>query len=222
MNPLLVLYHGSERIIDHPSLEAAKKNNDYGPGFYMTEDIELAKEWACKNHNQGIVNEYLLDTTGLKVLDLSSRKYTPLHWLALLLNNRIFRLDNDVAVSIKKLILKQYLIDISQYDMIIGYRADDCYFDYAQSFLSNSITYDMLVKAIKLGNLGLQTVIVSSKAFKRLHNINIHYVNEKIYYPKFINRDLKARQDYRRLKSNIYDGQFASDMIKKGVINESI
>ena len=46
----LIIYHGSENIIEKPYYHGGKKENDYGYGFYCTENIELAKEWACSNN----------------------------------------------------------------------------------------------------------------------------------------------------------------------------
>ena len=47
---IIKLYHGSENIIDVPTYGKGARHNDYGKGFYCTEDIELAKEWACAKH----------------------------------------------------------------------------------------------------------------------------------------------------------------------------
>ena len=43
----MILFHGSPVIVKEPSLEKGKPYNDYGRGFYCTEHVELAKEWAC-------------------------------------------------------------------------------------------------------------------------------------------------------------------------------
>ena len=43
------LYHGSSKIIEKPLFGYGKPYNDYGLGFYCTEHVELAKEWACKD-----------------------------------------------------------------------------------------------------------------------------------------------------------------------------
>ena len=64
------IYHGSEDIIIKPKYESGKPNNDFGRGFYCTQDIERAKEWACKNNKNGIVNEY----------DKAIRKYPNVLW----------------------------------------------------------------------------------------------------------------------------------------------
>lgn len=42
-----ILYHGSEYLIENPQFGKGSLHNDYGRGFYCTENIELAKEWAC-------------------------------------------------------------------------------------------------------------------------------------------------------------------------------
>ena len=46
----LILLHGSDHKIEKPEYSLGKLTNDYGKGFYCTEDLEMAKEWACKGH----------------------------------------------------------------------------------------------------------------------------------------------------------------------------
>ncbi|MFQ7291926.1 MAG: DUF3990 domain-containing protein [Monoglobales bacterium] len=86
-----VLYHGSSMIIRTPFYGKGKRYNDYGCGFYCTEHMELAKEWACTVNDIGYVNQYEIETDGLNVLNLFSREYTILHWLALLTEHRRMR-----------------------------------------------------------------------------------------------------------------------------------
>ena len=49
----LIIYHGSENIIEVPGYGKGKPYNDYGLGFYCTEYIDLAKEWACDDKHGG-------------------------------------------------------------------------------------------------------------------------------------------------------------------------
>lgn len=72
----MTLYHGSERIIETPQFGAGNPRNDYGVGFYCTQHLELAKEWACQKNMDGFANEYELDLLGLSVLDVSGAEYT--------------------------------------------------------------------------------------------------------------------------------------------------
>ena len=71
----LMIYHGSTEIIEKPQFGKGKTYNDYGRGFYCTENIELAKEWACTEDVDGFVNKYEIDLSNLKVLNLSSDEY---------------------------------------------------------------------------------------------------------------------------------------------------
>ena len=169
MDNKIIIYHGSINIIDKPIYGLGKTYNDYGLGFYTTEDKELAKEWAVDYKNSGYANIYELDLKGLKVLDLS--KLDSLSWISILLKNRFFELKNDVAKIGKDYLLKNYLIDYEKYDVIIGYRADDSYFTYAEDFLNNTIPVRTLNEALILGNLGLQIVLKSKKAFNQIKYI---------------------------------------------------
>lgn len=76
------LWHGSQKIIETPQLGLGKIHNDYGQGFYCTESLDLAREWACSRDADGFVNRYELDIADLKVLDLLSPQYCVLHWIA--------------------------------------------------------------------------------------------------------------------------------------------
>ena len=93
----LIIYHGSVSIIEHPEYGKGKPYNDYGLGFYCTESLDLAKEWAVDKDRNGYANKYALDMTDLKLLDLSEKSFTVLHWITLLLQNRVFTLKSDIA-----------------------------------------------------------------------------------------------------------------------------
>ena len=218
----LTLYHGSENIIDKPSLDKGKANNDYGRGFYCCKDNELAKEWACKKGNDGYVNKYELELKGLKVLDLQEEKYNVLHWIALLLENRKLTISSSIADIASYYLHMNYLIDVSKYDVIIGYRADDSYFAYAEAFISNSLPLNSLKKSLMLGNLGIQVVLVSNKAFDNLEYINSELVDKDIYFSRFYNRDKKARKIYKNEIKNVtslINDTFIMDIIRNGGLN---
>lgn len=70
------LYHGTADEIVKPAYGKGDDKHDYGKGFYLTENIDLAKEWAvCKpNTLNGFVHQYELDTDGLKILDFQKKR----------------------------------------------------------------------------------------------------------------------------------------------------
>ena len=90
-NQYLQLFHGSARIVENPLYGGGKPYNDYGPGFYCTENEDMAREWSVDAGRDGFVNRYELDTAGLDILHLSGGSFTILHWLAILLENRRFQ-----------------------------------------------------------------------------------------------------------------------------------
>ena len=116
----MTLYHGSENIIEAPEFGKGARNNDYGKGFYCTENIELAREWACAKNKSGYVNVYEFDLTGLKVLNLNDGQYHILNWLAILADNRTYWQRGSIAEEAKEYIKTHFLLDVSPYDVIIG------------------------------------------------------------------------------------------------------
>lgn len=197
----MILYHGSEKIIENPVYGKGNLRNDYGRGFYCTESEELAKEWACFNNRNGFANKYEFNIEGLKVLYLNSDEYTLLNWLAVLTKNRTYWENSTVSQMAKKYIAEHFMIDISKYDVVIGYRADDSYFSFAQDFVAGAISYRQLGEAMRLGQLGEQIVLVSKKAFERIKYISSNSADAAIYYRKKKERDRAARKAYRSAKN---------------------
>lgn len=211
------LYHGSEHIIEQPIYGEGKLTNDYGLGFYCTENIELAKEWACVNsESSGYVNKYEIDLAPLKILDLTSDEYSILNWMAILVKNRTFDTSSTIASMAKDFLIQKYYIDVQNYDIIIGYRADDSYFKFAKDFLNNTITMEKLSQAMTLGELGKQVVLISRLAFDCIVYTGYEDVDNKIYYSKRMIRDRRARSDYANSTNDSLSGTFMSDIIRNG------
>ncbi len=213
------LYHGSQKIIKEPMYGHRKAYNDYGRGFYCTEHIELAKEWACTESSSGYVNEYQLDLAGLRILDLSSPMYNILHWLALLVEYRGIHWSTPVMRRGAEWLKEHYLLDLSRYDIVIGYRADDSYFSFARAFLNNQISYKQLSHAMKLGKMGEQIVLKSEKAFAALRFWDYELADNTTYYLKRRTRDEQARQAFlQMLEEEDMDGLFMRDIIREEVM----
>lgn len=197
---LVTLYHGSNHIIKKPLYNFGKKDNDFGVGFYCTQEIELGKEWACQNKGLGIVNKYTLDMSKLNTLYLNTNNYSILHWLSMLVQNReVDDIENIEALNFLK---KNFTIKIEDYDLIIGYRADDSYFTFARDFINDAITLQTLYRAMTLGKLGLQYVLKSKKAFDTIVFNEAIEVSPEMYYSKYKERDTLARDNYRKLKQS--------------------
>ena len=220
----MILYHGSENIIEHPTYGLGKKNNDYGRGFYCTENEELAKEWACSHNKDGFANKYVFDLEGLNILYLNSSQYNILNWLAILAKNRTYWENSTISELAKRYLAENFLIDTSPYDVIVGYRADDSYFSFAQDFVSGTISYKQLAEAMRLDKLGEQIVLVSEKAFENIKFVSYSTASASVYYVKKKERDVAARREYRMTKRATLsaDELFIIDIIREEMKQDDV
>jgi len=215
---ILTLYHGSPSIIEHPAYSKGKAYNDYGQGFYCTEHIELAKEWACAEGVDGYANHYEMETDGLRILNLSSDEYNILNWLAILMLHRKARIATPVARSGREYLLQNFLPEFESYDAIIGYRADDSYFSFARAFVANTISLKQLSYAMRLGKLGEQFVLKSEKAFEAIRFVDYTRADNSVYYARRKVRDDEARAAFEKeLEKEDLDGIFMRDIIREGM-----
>lgn len=219
MEKQIKIYHGSEKNIIKPIFGEGKKNNDFGLGFYCTKDINLAKEWAVSSLKDGFANKYILNIEYLKILNLNSSEYTILNWIAILVEHRLFSLKSPVAQRAKKYLIDNFGINVNAYDVIIGYRADDSYFDYAESFLNNSITVEQLAKAMKLGKLGEQIVIKSQYAFSCLTYDGFEIAKKEEFYEYRKVRNDNANKMYLNILEDESDGLYIRDIIRLEIKN---
>lgn len=153
-------------------------------------------EWACRTESDGIANRYELDMDGLAVLDLESGEFSILNWLAILANNREFNVSTPLAREGLRYLLDNCLIDISPYDVIRGYRADDSYFSFARQFVNGMISLRQLQLIMRLGDLGIQYALMSERAFSAIRFCEWKQALGSEYYPKRFKREQSARRKY--------------------------
>ncbi len=196
----IILYHGTPNKVVSPVLGGGDDKHDYGRGFYLTENIDLAKEWAvCRpNEENGWVHKYELDTDGLKILDF--QKYEVMSWLAELMKHR----DADDSKRYRMLAVKfieKYGINTDSYDVIKGWRADASYFYIAKEFVRDNIDVDILETLLSLGGLGIQYCIKTEKAYSQLYELGgeLMAVDYKEFNNKYNQRDIEARNNMRDL-----------------------
>lgn len=201
------IYHGSPVIIRKPIFGYGKTANDYGLGFYCTEIEEMAKEWSTGEDHDGFANHYLIETKGLKVLNLNTPEVTILHWLAVLLRNRIFPLTSQLAQDAKAYLSSAFALDYDGYDVMYGYRADDSYFSFAQDFLNGTISLEKLNEAMRLGRYGMQYVLKSERAFGRVKFVGAVPASRNPWYTRKLARDESANREYFDSRKKRQPGQ---------------
>ena len=220
MDKIITLFHGSKKIVEAPTFGEGKKTNDFGLGFYCTETEELAKEWAVSSLQDGFSNRYTLNTEYMNILNLNSPEYTILNWIAVLVEHRIFSIKTPVARRAKRYLIDNFGINVNAYDLITGYRADDSYFDYAESFLNNGISVEQLAKAMRLGKLGEQIVLKSQFAFSRIKFEGFDVAEKEEFYVLRKSRDDEANQLYLEMLEEDNDGLYIQDIIRGGITND--
>ena len=197
---IITLYHGSPNKVVVPKYGFGESKHDYGKGFYLTENIELAKEWAvCRpDETNGWVHKYELRTTDLKILDF--QEYNVLSWLAELMKHRDASDSRRYKVLSTKFI-DQYGIDTSEYDVIKGWRANASYFYIAKEFVRDNIDIEILEELLSLGGLGIQYCIKTELAYSKLVEVEneLLQVNYDEFNEKYNERDINARKKMRDL-----------------------
>ncbi|MCD8123978.1 MAG: DUF3990 domain-containing protein [Lachnospiraceae bacterium] len=220
MEKNLIIYHGSQQIVEVPEFGVGKKYNDYGPGFYCTENSELAREWACPVRNDGYANQYRLHLDGMNVMHLTRGEFNILNWLAILLENRRFDISSPVGKNARDFILSRFMPDTANVDVMVGYRADDSYFSFAEDFVNNTISLRDLNLAMKLGTLGEQVVLLSERSFGQIEFIGYEVADYREYYYKRARRDQMARASYASRKKNLQ--QLMNDIFVLDIMREDM
>ena len=216
----LIIYHGSQQIVEVPKFGAGKEYNDYGQGFYCTESIELAKEWACPVKNDGYSNKYIMHFDGLNTMHLTQGGFNILNWLAILLAHRKFDITSPVGNQARTFILDRFLPNTDGVDVMIGYRADDSYFSFAEDFVNNTISLRDLNLAMRLGTLGEQVVLLSKRSFGQIEFVEHEVADYRKYYYKRAERDQNARVAYKNHKKNLQ--QLMHDVFVLDIIREDM
>ena len=220
MDKIITLFHGSEKVVEEPTFGLGKKTNDFGLGFYCTETEGLAKEWAVSSLRDGFCNHYTLDTEYMNILNLNSPDYSILNWIAVLIEHRVFAIKTPIAQRAKRYLIDNFGINVNAYDLITGYRADDSYFDYAETFLNNGISVEQLARAMKLGKLGEQIVLKSKFAFSRIQFKGFDVAEKEEFYVLRKARDDEANRLYLDMLEEENDGLYIQDIIRGGITND--
>ena len=206
----ITLYHGSDKILKTPRFGKGEINNDYGQGFYCTKKKELAGEWAVLwTEQDGYINEYSFDYTGLKVLFLNQMPIE--NWIAVLIANRKGEYKKEYKNRMD-LFLNKFNIDAALYDVIEGWRADDSFFTYIRDFFAVALSLEKLKEAMSFGDLGNQICLKSKEAFKHINFAAHHPAPASTFLQSAKNRDEEARRKYFEMEEPM-QGTLLIDLI---------
>lgn len=161
----MILYHGSNVIVENPKIIKATRTLDFGYGFYTTTSYDQALKWAKikgrrENVEKGIISIYELDydifkkdSLKIKVFNGASKK-----WLEFVLNNR----------------MKEGYIH--NYDIVQGSVADDRVYACLNAFENKFMDFDMAIKELRTYKLSDQISFHTKESLKYLNFIKYEEV----------------------------------------------
>lgn len=151
----MIVYHGSDTVVDNPRILDAKRPLDFGGGFYVTTSKWQAEQWAIKvayrnacNHK--CVNSYEFDyLSAKKELTLIEFKSADEKWLDFICANR----------------QKKYT---GEYDIVIGPVADDKVYRVVVEYENGDIDKQTALKNLKTEQLCDQILFHTEKSLNYL------------------------------------------------------
>ncbi len=181
------LYHGSYMEIPNPNLDNSRIDIDFGCGFYLTKDPNMACKWAC-HKNKSILNAYRYSLDGLRIKHMSLNE----EWLKYVIANRTGALMPFSDIN---------------YDVIIGPTADDKMFNIIDLYNDGYISTENALKIINILNYSEQIVFKDEAAIKKaliFDHSKVLFGQEKQYYINQFRQDRieaneKVKQELRRI-----------------------
>ena len=212
------IYHGTTNPDFKPYYGGGKDYHDYGKGLYCTKDLEAAKEWACQSTDTSVSYVYVYDLNmrGVApVLDLYALE--PLFWLSALAQYRYGRSESNARRERRLKFISLFPINCEDYEVIRGWRADDRYFAYFSAFLSLDISYEAVVQAMMLGDLGQQIVLKGEAAYSRCRQVDKIVISGDNYFKcntQYIERERKAEGNLQYVRD--IPGIMLDKILEKG------
>lgn len=148
------LFHGTGSKFTTPDLDVCRKYKDFGQGFYLTENIEMARNWAVKQKANGpaFVNAYMIDDTILADGDLNVKVFgANAEWVEFVYKNR-----TDESFS-------------HPYDIVIGPVADNVLPVHFAKIQRDEKRFEDIVNDIRYDRFkGLQYCFCTRRAINKL------------------------------------------------------
>ncbi len=163
----MIIYHGSNVVVEKPILIKQKRTLDFGAGFYTTTNKNQAVSFAHKvmlrNSSQTkVVSMYEIDFNKINhKLDVLKFDAPNADWLDFVFANR------------------QGIYDGKQYDVVIGAVADDTIYRVFGLYEAGLLTREETLKRLKIRKLYDQVTFCTDKALSHLRYIGQLDINKE-------------------------------------------
>lgn len=151
----MILYHGSNMVVEKPILIEQNRFLDFGYGFYTTSNKEQAENFAKKvvvrRGGTSTVNVYEIDDNfGSELLKIKRFNAPDEEWLDFVCAHRNGTYQGE------------------QYDLIIGAVANDDVYRTLQVYSSGLLTKEQALESLKIKKLFNQYVFATNEAISLL------------------------------------------------------
>ena len=159
----MLVYHGSDIIVDSPRIIEARRPLDFGGGFYVTTSEEQARRWAAKvayrNANKhSYINKYEFDIeSAKKEATIICFERADEEWLDFICTNR-------------------QGLETGDYDIVIGPVADDMVYRVVVEYENGDIDKDIALKRLKTEQLCDQILFHTQKALTYLKYVEMEVI----------------------------------------------
>lgn len=131
----MILYHGSNVVVEHPVVSKGKPSVDFGQAFYVTSDYEQAKRWANqvkRRRGTGIayISEYEIDDAAFEKLKVLRFAEPNVEWLRFVAANRRRSYSGE------------------QYDVVAGPVANDNTMPVVNMYISGFLDEEYAIKRL--------------------------------------------------------------------------
>ena len=155
----MILYHGSNIVIEHIDLAKCKPYKDFGQGFYLTEIKEQAFEMANRTAKiyggEPVVIEFDFDESAFDRLTVKRFNEPSEEWALFVMANR----------------RKNNIHPTHSFDIVVGPVADDTIATLFRNFDDGIIDLPMLVNGLRYKKISSQYFFHSADAIKYLKRI---------------------------------------------------
>jgi len=208
---VITLYHGSKSGIKGTIAPISREHCDFGKGFYMGTERTQPLTLIC-NYPNARLYTLCADLSGLRILDIE----VGLDWALLVAYNR------GKMESVKHSEIYKHFAELNKnYDMIIGYIANDRMFVVLDRFFNGEITDLALVNSLSVLKLGKQYVALTRNACQKIKILEEQELTEadrsRLKQESEANRSTgialadEICRKYRR------DGRFFDEILEAGV-----
>lgn len=209
-NRKVTLYHGSKSGIRGAIAPISRESCDFGKGFYMGTDRIQPLTLIC-NYPKAKIYTLSVELSQLKIFEVE----VGIDWALLIAYNR------GKMETVKNSSIYNRFAGLSKdYDMIIGYIANDRMFVVLDRFFNGEITDLALINSLSALKLGKQYVALTEKACKKIEIVDEQELSEN-------DRDrLKKESEANRSKGIVLadeicrkyrrEGRFFDEILKEG------